>query len=149
MTIVFTTSNRWLSRLIRWVTRAEVSHVALYAGKFIVHADVGGVQVESSRAFFAKNRLVEAYREDRCTKTCVTHALDMVGARYDYRGFVRIGLARLGVAFRRPLASPRALVCSELVARTIPAFLVFDPENVTPQELLDHCRKDPTMVRLS
>jgi len=46
----------------------------------------------------------------------------------------------LGWAIKRPLTSPRAVVCSEFVARlNLASFATLDPEKTTPKDLLAVC----------
>lgn len=116
----------------------------------VLHADVGGVQFTPFGQFVETNTIVAAFEETRCTVTCVGHAVSMVGLSYDYAGLFAKGVwfaaEWLGLRMRYPLRSPRSVVCSEFVARSVPAFAAYDPERVTPQDLLDHCRNDDTFT---
>jgi len=153
MFLVFTSSSSLLSRLIRKVTQSEVSHVALELAlegvPVYLHADVGGVQISTAAAFYANRKKVYAFsfKEPVSPKL----AVEYIGARYDYlslaghllRSFIRW----LGYSYRRPLQSPRALVCSEFIARLgLSSFVGLDPENTTPQDLLEVCKSAPELT---
>jgi hypothetical protein len=150
MHLVFTSSDALISRLIRKVTGSEVSHVALRLSleevPVFLHADVGGVKIVAQEAFFASRteRYVFAFKERVSPKLAVAY----IGARYDYVGLLwnlfRIMTKWLGYAWHRPLQSPQALVCSEFIARLgLASFVGLDPENTTPQDLLEVCKKAP------
>lgn len=153
MVIIFSTSKRLVSRIIRWVTGETVSHVALLMtiGKVpvILHADVGGIQFAPMRKFLANNVVVAAYQKTRCADGCsLDGAVGAIGDPYDYASLFTRACAKalrwLGLAFRNPLVSPRSMVCSEFVARCILDFAAYDPEEVTPGDMLQHCQRDDT-----
>jgi hypothetical protein len=153
MHLVFTSSDALISRLIRKVTGSEVSHVALRLSleevTVFLHADVGGVKIVPQQAFFAARteRYVFAFKDPVSPKLAVAY----IGARYDYAGLVwnlfRIMTKWLGYAWKRPLQSPHALVCSEFIARLgLASFVGLDPESTTPQDLLEICKKSPELI---
>jgi hypothetical protein len=151
--VIFSTSRRLVSRIIRRVTGEPVSHVGLLTFvegvPVVLHADVGGVQFTTLRAFGVSNEVVVAYQNRECASVPCTlrDAVLDLGTGYDYvslfaRAFV-MALRWCGLSVRNPMRSPRSVVCSEFVARVVPAFVAFDAEEVTPGELLSFCRDDP------
>jgi hypothetical protein len=152
-TIVFMTSEHWLSRVIRSATRSAVSHVGigleLVGVPVILHASIGGVMVELRSKLMPGVKLVA-----ECSMPVsgmeIERAVRSIGQRYDYVGlvgFIPVMLARwFGKRVKNPLASPSALVCSELVARALGK--AWDgkiegyerPDDVTPEDLLRLCR---------
>ena len=152
MHIVFTTSDSFVSSVIRKVTRSQVSHVALrlqLEGVVVfLHADVGGVKIVPEDVFYTNrtSRYAFAFKEPVSPKL----AVEYIGSRYDYIGLVghlfRALLKWLGYSWKRPLQSPRALVCSEFIARLgIVSFVGLDPENTTPHDLLEVCKGAPEL----
>lgn len=151
MILVFSTSDRWISKAIRRVTGSRVSHVAFLTlaseQTVVLHADVGGVQFTPLAEFLRKNRIVEAYERATCTtrdEACsLARAMAKLGDSYDYASIVTRAVARFvqwfGVKFRNPLRSPRSVVCSEFVARTVSDFARYSAEDVEPEDLRSHC----------
>lgn len=154
ISLCFTTSNGFLSRIIRRVTRSETSHVAfstsLHGVPVLVHAALGGVQITPRARWLKQNRLVAEFDVKPDLSMGLAEAVRRVGDRYDYRGL----LGHLAVLFawrwlhrriQNPFASPVQYVCSELVIRSavsgkIPEWAHIDPERITPGMLLDLCR---------
>jgi hypothetical protein len=157
MTLVFTRSRSWLSRLIRWATRGQVSHVAIgteLAGvPVVVEADALGVVVTLRTRFAARSEIVAEYKVIDGMLT-VGGAVDEIGHAYDYSGL--FGMAVVTVAryfgrkIRNPFQSPRAFFCSELVfaidpLRTVVPWRSMRPDTTSPQDLYDACRMWPTV----
>jgi hypothetical protein len=151
--LVFTSSEALISRLIRKITKSEVSHVALRLSLeeviVFLHADVGGVQVSPEDQFYRGRtlRYAFAFKEPVSPK----QAVEYIGDRYDYSGLVwnlfRIAGKWLGYSWKRPLQSPHSVVCSEFIARlALPSFVGLDPESTSPQDLLEICKKAPELI---
>lgn len=145
MTIVFFRGRGIVPRIIALATRSSVSHVGIGARFFglpvVIHATVGGVQVtprarmpEPTREF-----LVPIERMGR-----LSLALRELGTKYDYVGLLGFAFVLLGrwarLKVQNPLASPRAVVCSELVS-----YVALDDieaaDETTPEDLLEHCQR--------
>lgn len=149
MTVLFTTSPSILSRFIRWFTRSQVSHVGigttLHGVPVVIHADVGGVQV-STRTKFLQRRILHA-EYDHIRQPSDLHmsaAVLAIGEGYDYLGLFGFAIVILAWRWLRlrlhnPFASPRAVVCSEFVARALSVPGISDVETVSPQVLLEAC----------
>jgi hypothetical protein len=147
MDLVFTQSPALVSRLIRRATGQEVSHVALrgcFEGLPVyLHADIGGVQIVTEKAFYAQRTLRYAFACQ--TPISVGLATSCIGERYDYVGLLwgllRLILLWLGHSWHRPLQSPHVVVCSEFIARLgITSFAALNPEDTTPGDLLRICQ---------
>jgi len=153
ITIIFSTSTSILSRLIRRFTRSQTSHTAIgtemHGVPVVIEATVGGVRI-FPRARWQRGRPIVA--EARCLldlERGLAHAIEHVGDRYDYKGLVGnlfVLIARwLGKKIKNPLASPKAVICSELVLHLdheghVPEWKGLDPEATTPEDLLRLCR---------
>jgi hypothetical protein len=173
VTILFSTGRRfsvatsWLSWLIKRFTRSRVSHTAIgtdmHGVPVILHATQGGVQVTLRSRFERGNVVLEEYRikpavQDALEDQSLRHAVEHVGERYDYAALV--GYAALILAWRwfrkkikNPLASPRALVCSEFClhlnhAQAIPEWNGLDPERTTAEDLRIQCARGVSFERL-
>jgi hypothetical protein len=165
MKIAFTTSRNWVSAAIRWVTRSRASHSLIsfdvYGEPMFLHADMGGIQITVRDKFLVKNHLVAEFETVReVPYDLLKMALSHVGDNYDYVGILGfvwpVMLGRwLGKKFTNPFASPHGMVCSEFVANIdtvgliLPEFRGLDPEETTPQDLLDICARGPSFKRLS
>lgn len=154
MTLLFLTSRSWVSAVIRWVTGSEASHVAigmdLHGVPILMHADVGGAQVSLRSKVLQGHSVVAEYDCLTIPATHIVGSVACLGERYDYVGFfgyaVVIAARHLGRRVKNPLASPRAMVCSEFVlsldtrGEYVPPWSVLDPERTTPEDLLAICR---------
>ena len=147
--IVFTASHSWVSRAIRWLTHSPVSHVAIGGLKLagvevLLHASLGGVQITHLSRFYANRTLYLAFRVQDDAPHDLPGAVRSLGEHYDYVGLLghllRLMAAYLGWSIKRPLTSPTAMVCSELVARLgLQSFAMLDPEKTEPKDLLAIC----------
>ena len=151
-TIVFATTSKPLSRLIRWATRSRVSHAVIGTSwedvRVVIEATTGGVK-NSPRALWGENHIVVAeYAFKPSVTVDLSEAVSKIGTAYDYVGLLGYLVVlfgrRLGRKLRNPLASEKALVCSEFVLcldkdGSIPEWKGLDPEATTPEDLLRIC----------
>lgn len=147
--IGFSTTNRWFSRLIRWVTRGRSSHswVRFWDESLeqymVMQAELHGYETIPWNRWLTKNKLIAAYEpiEPLDLMPGVRFIGQYLGVDYDVRGALWTGLKRwLGKKFRHPASSPGKLMCSEAVCRLLQHSEVLcmadlDPEVVSPQEL--------------
>lgn len=154
--IIFSTTNEIVSRLIRFITGSTVSHCAvsfdINGVQMVAHATIGGVVLISRQQFNAANTVVEEYQFVDDMSTEITNALKTTGVRYDYTGLIGFGYAFLlrkwlGIKAMNPLASPTAMVCSEFVMSLnkhmeIESWSALDPETMTAEDLLQICKRD-------
>ena len=155
VTVGFSTSSGLVSRLVRWVTRSKASHswicLEVYGLSVIVHASLGGVRMLPRDRFEHGNTIVGEYRVKPDVSEGVNHTLSFLGEKYDYLGlfgFLKVELWKrwFHKKVRNPWASAKSLVCSELIvhlahAGKIPEWEGFDPESVTPAELMAECER--------
>lgn len=163
--IGFSTTHKWPSRLIRWLTRSQVSHVWISfpaAGtRLVIQADTRGVHVDSWDNWAPQQKIVARFRlldgSDRWAGWrggIATRALfGLLHRSYDWRGALGVGwvlLGRcLGARWRNPLASS-AYFCSELGAewlRIAGVMVPLDPETATPEDVMRVCRSVPGLLR--
>lgn len=159
MILVFSTSDRWISKAIRRVTKSRVSHVAFLTiaddQAVILHADVGGVQFTPLARYLRENIVIDAFERTTCTtrdEACsLARAMSKLGDSYDYAALVTRAVVRafrwVGIKANNPLRSPRSVVCSEFVARTVSDFAAYSPEDVEPEDLRAHCENSDRWKR--
>jgi cell wall-associated NlpC family hydrolase len=141
--LVFFASDSLLSRLIRWVSRSQYSHVGISFGGYLYEALARGVvRREGEEALQRCGQavawaLVEVSEEDRIQ---MRRWLDrQVGRSYSVMGFLAAGLAQL-TGFRVIVSIDRQFICSGLVATALQIAgydFPTDPRLVTPGELAE------------
>lgn len=153
MKIVFTGANNWLSQVVRWATNSPASHVmveffspALQAD-VTVDSDLRGVQLLP--AFRTRKDVVAEFTCPEHVEAALPVVTRYLGSRYDFGGLVLISIPVLlwrwfGVRMRHPLRRTKEVKCSELVALLLkraglPGTSRWDPENITPGDLLRYC----------
>jgi len=155
--IVFTAGTHWISRLIRWALRSEVSHVyieypsGMWGGRWAAEATKGGVR--KVPGWKARHNV---YAEFRCkfeTKPGFAAVSKYLGEEYDYTGAVALGLLALlwrwfRVKVRHPFRSSKAQFCSEFVTHWLQGCEVehtarWDVERSGPGRLYRFCGRSP------
>lgn len=145
VTFIFSTRTGLLSALIRRLTRARVSHAAigtsLHDVEVVIESTGRGVIVTPRRRWVRQNRLISEFRVPNDVD--IAAAVKRLGAAYDFGGLLGFLLVLIASWFKRkirnPWASPRALVCSELLVRALPKGHGLDPEQTSPHVLERHC----------
>jgi hypothetical protein len=136
ITLQFSTSKGLASRLIRFYSWSEFSHVDLVLpdGKLLGARLDGGVQIRPPdyEQFTKVKRLVAAVTPRQGTRIYQL-ALDQIGKPYQMKSI-------FGFAFRKDAVSTGTWFCSELVAWLFAKVghpLVFKPVNrVSPEDLI-------------
>ncbi len=150
--IGFSTTDAFLSRLIRRMTGSQVSHAFLvyrdvdFERVMVMEAVGAGFRIVPLDKFEKHNRVVAIVTPRHSIDEGLKAAVDWLGEAYDKGGLVGMGLLlllrtlRLRVRrARNLLANRRTLFCSEAVARACresryPGFHLH-PETTTPQDL--------------
>ena len=154
-TLVFTTSSSWISKAIRWFTRSKASHVMIgteiLGQPMLLHCTSGGVQFTPRAQWMKSNVIVSEWRFKSPMDEGLRHAMEHLGESYDYLtlfgwGAVILLWRWLKIKARNPLASPKAMVCSEFVVHMgepelginkVPEWARLNPEKTHCQDLLD------------
>ena len=144
----FSTTNKFMSRLIRWVTRGKSSHAWIrywdesLEQYMVIQAELHGYETIPWARWKTKNRLVSAYVPTSLDlMPGVRHIARLLGVDYDLRSAIWTGLKRwFGKRLKRATSSPKKLMCSEAVCRALQFSGVacvkdLDPETVSPQDL--------------
>lgn len=106
VTLRFSTTSGVFSRLIRWVTWSDYSHVdfVLEDGTLLGSDSNGGVKIrEHDPSKKSKDFVVDA------PYSVVERAMTQLGKKYDWKGIVGMGL-------RKRIESKNKWFCSELIA---------------------------------
>jgi hypothetical protein len=92
--ILFTTTDKFASRAIRYLTGEDCSHVAIQVGSIVIESSFTGVRLRTFSDFAAHNKIVH---------TVVTLASWKVVLRryvaYQYRSYDFLGLIHLGLRY--------------------------------------------------
>lgn len=152
ITVGFSTTNKWMSAVIRWLTRAPCSHAWLafddktLGMRLVMQAEAWGFEVRTWERWKRENKLVAEFRPigaplDISLKWIATY----LGSRYDYTAAFLVGLWRwLGRGLRGKFNDPTKLMCSEGVIRFLQhagyaSVADFDPEITSPARLMERC----------
>ena len=143
--ILMIKNSFWLSRFIRWITKSDYDHVAIFMNdKYIIEADLSGVKKTPFE--FYKNRV--EYKilsvkniSDFDRYVVVEYAKAQIGKSYDYIQLICMGFFYLIKKLRK--IEPIDLsgwVCSELVAESFYEIGIkfsesVDPDNITPKDI--------------
>ena len=146
----FSTTNKLISRLIRWITRAEVSHtfliVELYGQPWVAGAEFNGLVLMPVHKFQRNNTIKAVCKVPELTDKHLEKVMDSIGEAYDYGGLIGGIFPQIGrwlkQKWKNPWANPKAMICSEFVTMALQECKLkgaegLDPVAVTPQELKD------------
>ena len=153
--IIFTASNAWYSRLLRWAEGCTYSHVGIeydsqdFGGVWLLEAAPEGIvsiPVENSRKGVVR-RLRCKYDATKGLKRVGRY----VGTSYDYKGAFLLGLffilQKIWKKIRRPFFITSQQKCSELIIdfiledQDVAEVKEWDREWVSPQMVMELCLK--------
>lgn len=131
--LLFTTSNHWISKLIKFRIKEPVSHVALQINQnLVIHATFSGIKIESFQEFKKSNNIIFSLPiEDKTDNLYLDNLAKYVGIKYDFLNiiwlffFVKTGLAN-------KWQNSKKYTCVEFVTEVL--FNVADSTS-TPYEL--------------
>jgi len=169
LSLVFTTSSHWLSRVIRWATDSEVSHVAIgteiFGEPVLIHSALdgetgrNGVQITPRERWLRDNVVVAEYDVLPDVSANMGSLIHLLCERYDKMGLVGylvvIVAKYLGKKVMNPFSHPTRYVCSRYAlkldpeARAIPEWVGLDPEKTTPHDLLLLCRTGASFSKVT
>jgi len=150
MRIVFTASNSWLSRTIRFITRSKVSHVAFvyydkaFKKEMVLEAISTGFHIRTLERMLEDCVIVESFDLPQEEEVLVVLS-SWLDTPYDYGGLLGQAFVQIARIFRRrirnPFASKKAFFCSEIAVSLLqaikyPGSEILIPENTDPQSLL-------------
>lgn len=157
----FSTTNIWLSRLIRAATGSKYSHCwvrhgsAVWGGTWVTHADWPVVRQWPWKAATAKWTVKQMYRPTFDIRPALAAVRSDFEARFDVPGlfgmvFVELGLKWFKRRIHNPLASPKAMFCSEFLAHilkaaALPGTADWDPRSLSPEDVADYVAAHPEL----
>ncbi len=158
--IGFSTPSKWniLSWLIRILTRSRASHVWLLVDdpifmiRMVMEAHITGYRFVPLTKFSKTNAIVALAQPKADLSVGVAVAGSWLGSRYDFAGIFGMIVVLLGrwlhLKWKNPAQSARAMFCSEAVVRALqaahhPGFEKVDPDDLSPQDLLERLEDDP------
>lgn len=155
VTVVFTASTGLVGRAIRWFSSGRVSHSMiqypsdLWGGTWVAEAVASGVR--KVRSWKSRHHVVSEFECMFDAGMALKKIGNFVGESYDYSGVVIFGWLLLwkrilGRKLNRPFKSTKGMFCSELVARMFMAAGLegtkeWNPEMISPEDLLEYCEK--------
>jgi hypothetical protein len=147
--------KKWnpLSPLIRWVMGTPYSHIwillddALFDEDMVLGAENEGFTLFPYERFLLTNNVVKIYdpHPDYHLEVGLRQAVTLIGEPYDKLGLLGMAWVMLGRWLKRkvrnPLASKKALFCSEsvamvLVKSAVPEAAMLIPERATPEDVV-------------
>jgi hypothetical protein len=160
--IVFTASQTWMGRVIRWLSKGRVSHVFLqhqskvWGGDWATEAT--WPMVLQRPAERSRHNIVKEFFCEFGAPAALSQIRDEVGKWYSFDGLFALGFWLLfwrvfHRKLRHPFHSVRGNLCSELVvkmlraATDVPNTRDLDPDYTTPEMLLTFCEMHPAQFK--
>ncbi len=164
--VIFTANTIWQSRAVRYILRAQVSHVyteypsGLWGGRWAAEATTHG-GVRKVPAYKAHHHV---YGEFKClfdAQPGLRAVRKYFGEKYDYVGAGWLGIVALVLRgpfrwlkrkVRHPLWASKGQVCLELpapifIAWGLPRFVNWNADLETPQRIYNYCRNHPDLFQ--
>ena len=148
ISICFSTTDNFISRVVRWFTLSDMSHCYItfrdrtLKRVMIMESDWGGFKIipwdsptikgKELLARYSINADVELQLQS------IRELVEFLGTGYDYMTLLALAIRRIRKGFERPLTSPTKLICSESVVKFINGCGVSDlqkPHTWTPQDV--------------
>lgn len=154
----FSTSDWWVSRVIRWFTRAKCSHAFLLIegtelGDLVLEAEWCGLKLSTRQALTSgTTHIVDTIEPPPAMVGPVNAALYQTLSKdldipYDYTGLLGmawVAVGRwLGKKWSNPLRSARSMFCSDAIVA-----LILQPAGWPGAQALDAQSIDPESLRL-
>jgi len=153
MIIGFSTTDKIMSRIIRWFTRSKASHsyilVSIAGEPIVIHSNQHGVNCDHYKKFKKGKKIVKEYKlliSAEEEKQATALALRLLDRPYDFLSIVGFGWVLINKMFGRKTGNPfpnrSAYQCSEFalaIARKakLEGFDDFNRELVSPEDLID------------
>lgn len=119
--VVLVKNNTLYNFLVRFITRSEWGHVALYVGSAVfIEAAKDGVVLKTEKQYQkAKVSIYRSPLKESSINTIISHALQYEGAAYDFLGVLQLFILTLigkrSTALQ--IGDKKRYFCSELIAR--------------------------------
>lgn len=147
-TVVFSISHSLFSKVIRKVTKSEVSHVAIVVNnKYVIEANpFDGVRAINYRDFLEIQEVIYCFQVQDPENAIAQNIYDIYGSkRYGFKDLFYVLLKNL-FKLRWHKLLDEDLICSEVVALYLemlhPDTFKIGATPPTPEELLEWCNKN-------
>ncbi len=147
----FSTTNLLISKIIRKLTRSNVSHswISYYDKtlnqRMVMQAELFGFEVIPFDRWIRKNTFVRAFVVEN-NNNALAQIASFIGEEYDVKSILRLAIKKIfGKVWRKPYKNPLKLMCSEAVLRFLQftgEFPELDPEEIEPGELMRLLEED-------
>lgn len=155
ITIGFSTTNKLISRFIRWITKSTCSHawISYYDStlglRLVLQAESWGYEARPLSRWSRQNILVAEYVPIGADLSDnLKWIASYLGSKYDYKAAILSGLWRwFGRWIKGKFKDPSKLMCSESVIRFLqrgeayPCMMHFDPEVTHPKRIMERCEE--------
>lgn len=157
ITIGFSTTNSWTSKLIRWFTNSKISHsfvaINLFGARIIIGAESYGLDWRTKARFEQKNSIKAVYKPIALPvqDSFAWFVREYAGAAYDWGAAGATGIrAKLGALWKyikgwfTSLPSKDRLMCEEVPTRLLQhagytTVKDIDPELTSAEVLMQLC----------
>lgn len=146
----FSTTNQLISRIIRWFTKATVSHCFfvfdLFGKGWVLQSDFFGVVILPLEKFQKSNTIIALAPIPELGEDDLARAMQELGGAYDFGGLLGGIFPIIGSWFKRkwknPWENPSALFCSEFIVVSLqeasfPGADQLVASETTPEDLKD------------
>lgn len=124
MIVGFSTTNKIMSRIIKWATRSKASHsyvlVTIAGEPIVIHANAHGVNCDHYNKFKKDKKIVVEYKlliDENKEKQAIATAVRLLDQPYDFLSIVGFGWVLLwktfGCKVKNPFPNRSAYQCSE------------------------------------
>jgi len=153
MIIGFSSTNKILSRIIKWATRSKASHayvLIMVAGEpIVIHSNQHGVNCDHYNKFKKDKKIVSEYKlllDEETEKQATANALRLLDKPYDFLSVLGFGWVllckALGCKAKNPFPNRSAYQCSEFALTVMRKAGIegtdkLPKERVSPEDLID------------
>ena len=150
--------TKWFSKLIKWVTKSQVSHafvVLEIAGQTMIYQASGlCVNYHSKDVFLGIEKTVEFYEFNVTDEKAAANQLfrlTTVGKPYSWQEIVGyavvLGYRMLGLTTSNPFSGGKnAYICVDIAAAHIPTDPELEDGDMTPEDLRRWCSQHGTKI---
>lgn len=153
--IGFSVSNSWISKIICWFTKGRTSHTFLiyydidFERDMVMEATEGGYKITPFSKY--QKDTIAIFEPKQSIEYGLKKSIDNLEEKYDYIGLIGMMWVCLGAFLKRkwrnPLASSKAMFCSEAIVKVLqwsnyPGSEQFESFSTTPEDLLVFFEKE-------
>lgn len=153
MKIGFSTTNNWVSKIIRKMTHSKVSHAWIYFDNdsffgfpLVLESTTEGFRIIPYEQFKKANIVVTLVDTKIDISSALVKEAQNLGESYDFIGLIGMFFVMIGKWFKMKIKNPshnlHSMFCSEAVVRILqqanyPGTKDLDPKNISPEDLYE------------